>query len=412
MRIGCNIVFKHLHFDFDFQPFETSSIIWVTMVATMLGCICLSPPDHGHAYMVPRLLEVGFSLFSKRRKLYGHRPWAIATRHASSHTANDCMETWLGTCFRCFQRLARADRQWCALQSYSSKMDRRSRWRSAKHVSACLFLQLNLSGMCFSLDMFWHVYFVNRTCQACLLLRHVLARLFLLSNLPGMLCQPNMCVLFWTITGLDDTFAIVCLRIDDIIVYNALFATLTAQWLYLLCFHICVARSHWRNAETIWASQTGKKNSGTWSLEWLHCKLLVSSFNLKCQYMFVYARSNARDRMSERNSERMPLSIVTVCSRPDSDNTDGGPRAAWLEAAAVCSEIWPPYTTHPGQCPWCHLAVQLYLKWSSAPFQAVWKLISHCIPVFSQSFKIANAGFFIQIVVALRVNIPLGICQP
>ena len=98
-----------------------------------------------------------------------------------------------------------------------------------RHVLACLFLQLHLSGMCSSLDMFWHVYFVSRTCQACLLLTHVLARLFLLSNLPGMLCQPNMCVLFWTITGLDDTFAIVCLRIDDIIVYNALFATLTAQ---------------------------------------------------------------------------------------------------------------------------------------------------------------------------------------
>ena len=305
MRIGCNIVFKHLHFDFDFQPFETSSIIWVTMVATMLGCIWLSPPDHGHAYMVPRLLEVGFSLFSKRRKLYGHRPWAIATRHASSHTANDCMETWLGTCFRCFQSLAHGDRQWCVLQSYSSKMDRRSRWRSAKHVSACLFLQLHLSrmcccsnmfrhvyffsctcqvccslamfrhvyffnwtcqvcaafwtcfgmfissaapvryvllfghvlaclflqlhlsGMCSSLDMFWHVYFVNRTCQACLLLTHVLPRLFLLSNLPGMLCQPNMCVLFWTITGLDDTFTIVCLRINDIIVYNALSVSYT-----------------------------------------------------------------------------------------------------------------------------------------------------------------------------------------
>ena len=97
------------------------------------------------------------------------------------------------------------------------------------HVLARLFLQLHLSGMCSSLDMFWHVYFSSRTCQACLLLTHVLARLFLLSNLPGMLCQPNMRVLLWTITGLDDTFAIVCLRIDDIIVYNALFATLTAQ---------------------------------------------------------------------------------------------------------------------------------------------------------------------------------------
>ena len=136
------------------------------------------------------------------------------------------------------------------------------------HVSACLFLQLNLSGMCCFLDMFRHVYFFSCTCQVCaslwtcfgmfissaalvryvFLFRHVLAclfrqsnlpgmfafdtcfaRLFLLSNLPGMLCQPNMCVLFWTITGLDDTFAIVCLRIDDIIVYNALFATLTAQ---------------------------------------------------------------------------------------------------------------------------------------------------------------------------------------
>ena len=28
--------------------------------------------------MVPRLLEVGFSLFSKRRKLYGHRAWALS----------------------------------------------------------------------------------------------------------------------------------------------------------------------------------------------------------------------------------------------------------------------------------------------------------------------------------------------
>ena len=102
------------------------------------------------------------------------------------------------------------------------------------------------------------------------------------------------------------------------------------------------------------------------------------------------------DRMSERMSERMPLSLVTVCSRPDSDNTDGGPWAAWLEAAAVCSQIWPPYTTHPGQCPWCHLKVQLYLKWSSAPFQALWGFTSHCVPVFSQSFKIANAGFFIK----------------
>ena len=62
-----------------------------------------------------------------------------------------------------------------------------------------------------------------------LLLTHVLARLSLHSNLPGMLCQPNMCVLFWTIIGMDDTFATVCLRIDDIIVYNTLFATLTAQ---------------------------------------------------------------------------------------------------------------------------------------------------------------------------------------
>ena len=30
-----------------------------------------------------------------------------------------------------------------------------------------LFLQLHLSGMCCSLDMFWHVYFSSRTCQAC-----------------------------------------------------------------------------------------------------------------------------------------------------------------------------------------------------------------------------------------------------
>ena len=28
-----------------------------------------------------------------------------------------------------------------------------------RHVLACLFLQLHLSGMCSSLDMFWHVYF-------------------------------------------------------------------------------------------------------------------------------------------------------------------------------------------------------------------------------------------------------------
>ena len=36
-----------------------------------------------------------------------------------------------------------------------------------RHVLACLFLQLHLSGMCSSLDMFWHVYFSSRTCQAC-----------------------------------------------------------------------------------------------------------------------------------------------------------------------------------------------------------------------------------------------------
>ena len=35
------------------------------------------------------------------------------------------------------------------------------------HVSACLFLQLHLSGMCFSLDMFWYVYFFSCTCQVC-----------------------------------------------------------------------------------------------------------------------------------------------------------------------------------------------------------------------------------------------------
>ena len=86
-----------------------------------------------------------------------------------------------------------------------------------------------LSGMCSSLDMFWHVYFSSRTCQACTAFDTCFGTFFLHSNLPGMLCQPNMCVLFWTITGLDDTFATVCLRIDDIIVYNTLFATLTAQ---------------------------------------------------------------------------------------------------------------------------------------------------------------------------------------
>ena len=74
------------------------------------------------------------------------------------------------------------------------------------HVSACLFLQLNLSGMCCFLDMFRHVYFFSCTCQVCaslwtcfgmfissaalvryvFLFRHVLACLFRQSNLPGM----------------------------------------------------------------------------------------------------------------------------------------------------------------------------------------------------------------------------------
>ena len=96
------------------------------------------------------------------------------------------------------------------------------------HVLACLFLQLHLSGMCCSLDMFWHVYFSSRTCQAC--------------------------------TAFDSVFTFVLPGRTD--------ATLKQFERHKL---------------------EKKKESGTWSLEWLHCKLLVSSFNLKCQYMSVYA---------------------------------------------------------------------------------------------------------------------------
>ena len=105
----------------------------------------------------------------------------------------------------------------------------------------------HLSGMRSSLDMFWHVYFFNCICQVC-------AALWTCFGMFISPVEPARHVLLLTV------FSHLCCQV-----------ALTQRWNNL-------SVTNWK-----------KKESGTWSLEWLHCKLLVSSFNLKCQYMSVYA---------------------------------------------------------------------------------------------------------------------------
>ena len=139
-----------------------------------------------------------------------------------------------------------------------------------RHVLACLFLQSNLPGMYCFWHMFWHVYFFTRTCQAC--------------------CASRTCV--FCFGQLLDWMTRLQLFVYALM--TLLFTTHCLQRLLHSDFTCCVftfvlpGRTD-ATLKQFERHKLEKKESGTWSLEWLHCKLLVSSFNLKCQYMSVYA---------------------------------------------------------------------------------------------------------------------------
>ena len=85
-----------------------------------------------------------------------------------SHTCQVCAPLW--TCFGMFISSAALVRYVLLFEHVSACLFLQLHLSGMPlfgHVSACLFLQLNLSGMCCFLDMFRHVYFFSCTCQVC-----------------------------------------------------------------------------------------------------------------------------------------------------------------------------------------------------------------------------------------------------